>query len=213
MDGVSGRRLAGKVILVTGGGTAIGRVAALAFAREGGRVVVADHDLAVAEAVAHQAAAAGEVAALRLDVTRPADVEAVVADIVARYGRLDGLVHETDPTVWDQTFAVNVTGAFLCSQATVRQMLAQGGGVIVNLALIVNAPDVAPVFDAAQTAVLQLTRVIALQYAAQHIRCNAIVAGAAAAQPEQIAPALVFLASEDASYLTGVAFPVDASVV
>jgi NAD(P)-dependent dehydrogenase (short-subunit alcohol dehydrogenase family) len=239
------------VILVTGAGSAIGRATAIAFAREGARLVVADFDPASAEETARRAAA-GEALVVGLDVTQPAAVEATVAKVVQRYGRLDvlaciagvllpedALLHETDPAVWDRTFGVNVTGTFLCCRYAVRQMLAQGGGVIVNTAAPFGPlPGVCPVYDASATAVAQLTRVVALQHAAEGIRCNAVAPGGMATppvahsgfgalperpgraepagrppvQPEEVAAAFVFLASDDSSYLTGVEFPVDAGL-
>src|SRR5262245_31572957 len=86
-----GRRLAGKVSLVTGAGTGIGQAAAIAFAREGARVVVADAELAAAEKAARRAGAAGEATAVRLDVTQPAEVQAAIESVAERYGRLDVL--------------------------------------------------------------------------------------------------------------------------
>lgn len=243
-----GRRLNGKVILVTGGGAGLGQAAVIAFAREGARVIVTDANLPDAEKTARQAAAVGEAWPLVLDVTRPVEVEVAVATIVERYGRLDvlactagivlpgdGFVHETEPAVWDQTFNVNVRGTFLCCKYAVRQMRQQGGGVIVNTASTLGLPSGAcAVYDAATTAVLQLSRSIALQYGGQNIRCNTVVPGEMApplpAHPrlqalaapasggppfvrlEQVAATFVFLASEEASYLTGVDFPAGAAI-
>jgi NAD(P)-dependent dehydrogenase (short-subunit alcohol dehydrogenase family) len=250
MNSQPGRRLAGKVCLVTGGSSGIGQAAAIAFAREGARVVVADAELAAAEKAVRRAAV-GEATAVRLDVTQPAAVRAAIESVAERHGRLDvlacvagvalpedGYVHETDPAVWERTFAVNVQGTFLCCKYGVLQMLRQGGGVIVNCASTAGLmPGVGAVYDASMTAVSELTRVIALHYGAENIRCNTVVpdgmvtplpahptirtlserlglVGPASrtwfARPEQIAPAFVFLASDDSSYLTGVDFPVHA---
>ena len=163
-----------------------------------------------------------------------------VASFQPPYSTITSTGHETDPAVWDQTFDVNLRGTFLCCKYAVLQMMRQGGGVIVNTASTSSLmPGVCPVYDASKSAVLQLTRVIAAQYAARDIRCNAVAPGGTAtplvahpnfrstserfgsvapmlrppfSQPEQIAPAFVFLASDDASYLTGAFFPVDAGM-
>jgi len=247
----SDRRLDGKVCLVTGAASGIGRATALAFAREGATVVAADRDFAGAEETVRRATGPGTVVARRLDVTVAAAVEQAVAETVAMHGRLDvlaciagillpedGLVHETDPAVWDRVMDVNLRGTFLCCKYALPQMLAQGGGVIVNTgSTAAVSANICPVYGATKAGVVRLTQVIATQYAERNIRCNAVGPGTvntpliqppafremaarfpgvegvlpgAYAEPEQIAATFVFLASDESSYITGAHFLVDA---
>ncbi len=248
--------LAGKVALVTGGASGIGRATALAMAREGARVVVADvAEAGGAETVQRIAAAGGQAVFQRADVAEPDDVEALVRCAVETYGRLDcafnnagieGAVaapHEYPDDVFDRVIAVNLKGVWLCLKAEVRQMLAQGGGAIVNTASaagLVGAPTISA-YDASKHGVVGLTKSFALAYARQGIRVNAVCPGIirtpmversflardpnAAARleasepvgrlgtPEEVAEAVVWLCSDAASFVTGVALPVDGGMV
>lgn len=246
-------RLAKKVAIITGAATGIGRAAALLFAREGARVVVADVDEEGGrETVALIEEAGGEALYVRVDVTRPADVERMVQTAVETYGRLDVLfnnaavnlaatVTETSEEAWDRIMAVNVKGVFLGCKYAIPAMVAGGGGVIVNTAsaaAIVGLKGLAA-YTASKGAVLQLTRNVALDYADQKIRANALCPGVTAtamtlsviekspnpeamrqrmdagrplgrmADPEEIARAALFLASEESSFMTGVPLIVD----
>src|SRR5690349_736689 len=140
-------RLDGKIAIVTGGAQGIGRACALRFASEGARVVVADLRLDRAVAVAAEImAAGGEAVGTPVDVSRPDQAQAMVAQAVQQFGGVDILMNnagvlpitpflEIDETEWDLTFAVNCKGILWCSQAAARQMIAQGrGGKIINVA-------------------------------------------------------------------------------
>ncbi len=187
----------GRVALVTGAGSGIGRASALIFAREGASVVVADIDGGNAKATAEQIERAGGAAlALAVDVTDEAQVAEMVRRAVERFGRLDAAMnnagishrpvpfHELTLAAWDRMIAVNLTGVFLCIKHEIAQMLKQpvlgaGRGAIVNTssgAGIVPAPG-QPHYTAAKHGVLGLMKNVAAEYAGQKIRCNSVLPG------------------------------------
>jgi len=185
--------VAGKTGLVTGAASGIGRATALALAREGAAVLVADLDGAGAEGVAAEITAAGGTArGARCDVTRADQVEAMVrAALDAFGGRLDcavnnagitapgGLVHEITPEAWERQLAVNLTGVFLCLRAELPAMRAQGAGAIVNMASgagLVGTPGLAH-YCAAKHGILGLTKTAAMENAARGVRVNALCPG------------------------------------
>ena len=184
-------RLANKVCVITGGGSGIGRAGALLFAAEGARLVVADKNLAAAEAVAAECRAAGaEAIALGIDVSRAADAERMVAETLRAFGRLDVLVNnagygiagsvlDTDEKAWDDLMAVNVRGVFLCSKYAIPAMKAQGGGTIVNTASVVASIGIRnrAAYCASKGAVAALTRAMAIDHVEDGIRCNAVAPG------------------------------------
>ncbi len=139
------RLLEGSVAIITGGNSGIGRATALRFAEEGARVVIAARREAQGrEVLGEIKRAGGEAIFVRTDVSRPADVEAMVARAVEAYGRIDcafnnagvatghGLVHETKVEDWDRTVDVNLKGVWLCMKYEIAQMVTQSGGAIVN---------------------------------------------------------------------------------
>src|SRR5262245_42215580 len=181
-----------KCVLVTGGGSGIGRAVCLAFACAGADVGVADVSLEGAEATAQEVSkSGGKAAALRVDVTDPASVQATVNQAVAALGRVDVLVNsagvrEIVPFLqlpfaeWQRVIATNLTGTFLCSQAVAQYLVQQGkGGKIVNLASVAGllaVPNRAA-YVSSKHAVIGLTKEMAMELADRHIQVNAVAPG------------------------------------
>ena len=243
--------LQGKVAMVTGAGGGIGRASALVFARSGASVLVSDvHDDHGEETAALIREKGGTAVYQRCDVSDPAQVKAMVAAAVDRFGRLDcafnnaGInsvtLDEYDDAVWARALSVNLTGVMLCMREAAEVMLKQGGGAIVNTALIngvVGNPG-QPAYTAAKHGVVGLTRHAALRWAKDGIRVNAVCPGVidtpmsaqAAADPqiramiesmtpmgrmgraEEIAEAAVWLCSDAASFITGHPLLIDGGV-
>ena len=247
--------LEGKVALVTGAGSGIGRATSLEMARGGAKLVVSDvNDEGGRQTVDAIETAGGEAIFVRADVSTEADVVQLVKTTVETYGRLDcafnnaGIggtsgdgrryaTHEYPEAQWARIIAVNLTGVFLCLKHEIAQMLQQGGGAIVNTASIAGlVGPFGAAYTAAKHGVVGLTRQSALEYARHGIRVNAICPGpvdtpmvAAAFQaipgledrwrevspvgrfaaPAEMATVVAWLCSDAASYVTGIAMPVD----
>jgi NAD(P)-dependent dehydrogenase (short-subunit alcohol dehydrogenase family) len=244
--------LADKVVLVTGGASGIGRAAAVAFARAGAKVAIADVDGGGGEETLGMIQAAGGDAFFAgCDVSQAAAVKQLIERTVARYGRLDCAaniaaiegsprrIDQVPDEEFDRVIEINLRGVWLCMKHEVVQMLKQeSGGAIVNLASAAGLVGSvrSPAYGASKHGVVGLTKSVALQLAKEKIRINAVCPGgiitpmteriAAAAggtqgqleaahpvgrmgRPEEIAAAVLWLCSDESSFVTGAALPVD----
>jgi NAD(P)-dependent dehydrogenase (short-subunit alcohol dehydrogenase family) len=242
-------RLDGKVALITGGGSGMGKVAAELFAREGAQVVLTD---VADEAGGAAAAAIGDAARyVHADVSNEAQADAMIRSAIEGFGRLDilynnagvmlsddGSVDATTEAIWDTTLAVNVKGVAFGCKYGIPAMIASGGGSIINVASFVawvGAATSQTAYTSSKGAVLAMTREIAVEYARQGIRCNALCPGpietpllmqllsdeekrhrrlvhipmGRLGRAEELAKAALFLASDDSSYMTGASLIVD----
>jgi meso-butanediol dehydrogenase/(S,S)-butanediol dehydrogenase/diacetyl reductase len=250
-------RFDSRVGLITGGGSGIGKATALGFAQHGGTVAVADVNRDAADSVARQVeAAGGKAIAIAADLTKLGEIEAMIARTLDAFGRLDVLhnnafgvpprmqkgrmarVAELDDDVWDYTLHVGLTAVMQATRRVLPVMLRQGGGVIVNTASISGqfGDYGIAAYNTMKAGVINFTRVVAMEYAGDNIRCNCICPGAIdtpllqrslttiqgfadatiaaipmgrLGKPEEMANVVLFLASDLASYVTGAAFVAD----
>lgn len=249
-------RLKGKVAVITGGGSGIGRDTVLRFLAEGAKVVASDINERTGKETLDLAAAQGwaaDVVFQKTDVSDEAQVAAMVDRAKAEFGRLDvvynnagypgavGKIHKIDVDQWDKTFAVLVRGVFLGMKHGARVLLEQGeGGVLLNTGSVAGlSGGCGPIaYTACKAAVINMTRAVAVQLAKHNIRANSICPGGintplvhrgneeamdsvmASAQPMKtagrgadIASAAVYLASDDARFVTGIELTVDGGLI
>ncbi len=247
-------KLHGKVALITGAGSGIGRATALLFAREGAKVVVADFvPEGGHETVKLIREAGGEAVFVEVNVSKSPDVQRMIQSAIDAYGRLDVVFNNAGiqgkfimtadlaEEAWNSIIATNLTGAFLGCKYAVQAMLKQGSGVIINTAStagLIGLPGM-PAYAASKAGVIQLTRVLALEYADKNIRVNCICPGGIVTplsritadpatlkpedfppyrhvkaiqrfgEPEEVAKTALYLASDDSSFVTGSVSVVD----
>jgi NAD(P)-dependent dehydrogenase (short-subunit alcohol dehydrogenase family) len=187
-------RLAGKVALITGAGGGQGRAAAVVFAREGAKVVVADVKIEGGEETVQLVRAdGGQAEFVATDVSQAAHVEAMVRFTVDTYGSLhilynnaavlhrkDALVTNLDEEMWDHIIAVNLKSVYLGCKYAIPEIIKSGGGSIINTSSLAGLLGTGNVhaYTAAKGGVISLTRAVAMAYAKQHVRCNVICPGA-----------------------------------
>jgi NAD(P)-dependent dehydrogenase (short-subunit alcohol dehydrogenase family) len=242
-------RLDGKVAVITGAAGGIGREAAILFSSEGASVCVGDMSREHGEAVA---AECREAFFQEVDVADPGSVEAMYAATADRYGGIDVLynnagimppddasVLETEPDAWDRVMNVNAKGVYLCCRHGIPHLLERGGGSVINVSsfvALVGAATSQIAYTASKGAVLSLTRELAVEFARQGVRVNALCPGPVEtplllrlfeddpaayerrrihlpmgrlAKAGEIANGALFLASDESSYVTGTTFLVD----
>ena len=247
-------KLKGKVALITGGNSGIGRATAILFAEEGARVVIAARNEARGnETVEAIARAGGEAIFVACDVRRAEDCRKAVRATIEAFGRLDilfnnaGVIYPGRTVVdateeeWDHTMAVNVKGAYLMSKYAIPWMIKSGGGVIINTASVwgLVGGKGAAAYCASKGAMVLLTKAMALDHASQNIRVNCICPGSVdtpmlrqemeelggveklrptfeakhplgrICTPEEVAKAVLYLASDDSSFVTGASLAID----
>ena len=242
-------RLKDKTAIITGGGTGIGRATAILFAKEGANVMIVGRRAAPLEdTVAAIKAEGGQAAWLSVDVSKAGDIQTMVEETIKLYGRIDVLFNnaalfmgfgktivELTEEEWDGLMAVNLKGVFLCCKYVIPHMIRQGGGAIINCSSIAGhiGQRKQSAYNAAKGGVELLTKCMALDFAGNKIRVNAVCpawveidfnrdqieqSGAEVlklhpigrfGQPEDVAPAVLYLASDESSWVTGASLMID----
>ena len=239
-------RFTDKVAIVTGGASGIGEATALEFAKEGAKVVVADFSERGKEVVSAIEKAGGTAHFVKVDVASEADTKRMVDETLSTYGRIDilfanaGIARDNHLTelsldAWQKTIDINLTGVFLSNKYVLPVMLKQGGGVVVNCGSIHShvGRTGLTAYSAAKGGVKLLTQTLAIDYAKDNIRINAVCPAyidtplldvfddafknelislhpqGRLGRPEEVARAVLFLASDDASFVNGSSLMVD----
>jgi meso-butanediol dehydrogenase/(S,S)-butanediol dehydrogenase/diacetyl reductase len=246
-------RFRGRVVVITGGGSGLGRHMARRFAAEGASVVVADVEEQAAREVAGEIPASqGRALACRVDVARVDEVDAMVKTVRRELGPVDVLINnaakatdrdflDLDEEQWEQDVSIALKGSFFCSKAVLPEMIRRESGVILNISSV-NALGFYgnEAYSAAKAGVLSLTRSLAVRYGPSGIRANAIAPGTLrtpaweertskdpgifervaewyplgrVGEPEDVANAALFLASDEASWITGAVLSVDGGLL
>lgn len=244
------RRFEGKVAMITGGGSGLGRATAIRLAKEGASVVITGRRENLLEEVCREIEAAGsEAIACHGDVSRDADCRKAVEDAVSRFGRLDVLVNcagihgggttvvEMDEKDWDRVLDINLKGSFLAAKYAVAEMQKAGAGAVVNVSSIcgMRGSNHGVAYQASKGGIVNLTRHMAVAHAPENIRVNCVCPGVYISpiteewlsdpairaevsrwhpmerigDVDEIVAAIAFLASEEASFITGTILPVD----
>ncbi len=246
-------RLKDKVALITGGGSGIGRASCTLFAAQGAKIMLADYVTEGGnETVQQIKAAGGEASFVQADVSKSADVQNMIKHTVQTYGRVDILFNNAgiegpsaklanyDEEAWDRVIAIDLTSVYLGMKYVIPEMVKQGGGVILSTASVagmVGFPG-SGAYAAAKAGVINMTRMVALEYANKNIRVNCICPGIIATpmvqrvmgdrpddqivrlepigrlgQAEDIANAALFLAGDESSFATGAPFVIDGGYI
>lgn len=243
-------RLKNKVAIITGGSSGIGKATALLFAKEGAKVAIANIDKKKCKGTVNEIVSKGGKAIfVKCDVSSSKDVKEMINKVSQKFGTInilfnnagiyqeDKYVHELPEELWDKTIDTNLKGVFLCSKYAIPIMKKKGGAIInTSSSLGIVAEPESPAYCSSKSAVIHLTKVMALEYAKDNIRVNCVCPGpidtpmfrksfknkkeaenyiknhtitGRIGKPEEVAKVVLFLASDDASYVTGSAYSVD----